>query len=90
MGHGFGQSEGPEEELGASVQSALFGAQLAGRASRSSVERRLLHHNLVPEAQVAWTAQPDRRKKLRPLDQSRRAARNSFKPVQLISGLADR
>ena len=37
-GHGAGQSEAPEEELGASVQGAPFGAQLAGRASRSSAE----------------------------------------------------
>ena len=56
-GHGAGQSEAPEEELGASVQGAPFGAQLAGRASRSSAERRLLHHNLVPEAQAQGPGQ---------------------------------
>lgn len=34
-----------------------LGAQLAGRASQSSAERWLLHHNLVPDAQAQGPGQ---------------------------------
>lgn len=59
--HGAGQSEVPEEELGALVQGAHFGAQLAGKqlvqgipvlsgeTSGAQLQLLQLRHNLVPE-----------------------------------------
>lgn len=62
--HGAGQSEVPEEELGALVQGAHFGAQLAGQqlvqgipvlsgeTSGAQLQLLQLRHNLVPEVQA--------------------------------------